>query len=167
MAPTEPPRPPEQVPAGTVGAISSLLSAVRGLTFTNALVIVILVAAAIPAYLLFKVVNDQALLDRVMSNYEEVDLPHSSSCTLRAAGVRGQPLTWYISSGFAYHGDDRWSLGVAVPRKPTMEQMQSYCETILLVVDFMHDPDHVAPGPTFPGTSERMIHKYTRSRDDE
>lgn len=162
----EPPR-PEQVPAGTVGAIGNLLTAVRGLTISNAVVIVILIAATIPAYFLYKVVNDQALLDRFLSNYEEVDLPHSSSCTLRAAGQRGQPLTWYVSTGFAYHGDDKWSLGVAVPRKPTMDEMQAYCETMLLVVDYMHDPNHLAPSPTFPGTKEPVIRKYKAAREDE
>ena len=140
--------------------IGGWITAVKGLTITNALVIVILIAAAIPAYFLYKVINNTELLDRFLSSYEEISMPETSSCTLRSAATRGSASVWYISTGFAYHGDDKWTMGVAISKKPTMEQMQAYCDTLLLVVDYLHDPDHTAPSPNFPGSEDPVIRKY-------
>lgn len=115
-----------------------LLTAVRGLTLTNAAVIAMLVVVAIPAYLVYAAVNNQALLDRFMSDYREVS-SQNIPCAVREAKYRGGPATWTITTGFAFHGRDRYIIGVALDFEPNNEALQSYCETLKLIADNMRN----------------------------
>ena len=51
----------------------------------------------------------------------------------------GGPDLWSVSTGFAYQGADRWQMGVILDHRPTSEQEVSYCETLKILVDQMHD----------------------------
>jgi hypothetical protein len=140
------------------------LTAVKGLTLTNAAVIILLVVGLGPAYLIYKIVNDEKLMDRVMSEYQEVS-SEMTPCALRMVHARGAPETWYMSTGFAYQGSDRWMVAVAMDHKPNHEEIASYCATLGLIVDFMRDPD--AESPTFPNNSgEPVVRQYQRNRGD-
>lgn len=148
--------------------VTGWLTIVKGLTPTNAIVVFILVVALVPAYIAWKMINDQTLLDRLMSDYN-VLASQNSSCTLRSARQRGEPLTFFISTGFAYEGDDRWTVGVSISHEPNSAEVQSYCEVLNLVVDYMRSPEQLEP-PAFPGTDDPLIWKYRDkggSRDNE
>jgi hypothetical protein len=119
------------------GRIAGWLSAVRGLTLTNAVVIVLLVAVMIPAYFVYRALGDPALLDRFLSSYTELP-PAGTSCTIRQASMRGGPDVWSISRGFAFQGSDRWSVAVLLDRRPTDEDVTTYCATLGIIVDHMH-----------------------------
>lgn len=138
--------------------VTGWLSIVKGLTPTNAMVIVILVVALLPAYVAWKMINDQTLLDRIMSDYNVI-ASQNSSCTLRSARQRGEPLTFFISTGFAYEGEDRWTIGVTLDRQPSPTELATYCEVLNLVVDYMRNPAQVDI-PTFPGTDNPVIWPY-------
>lgn len=140
------------------GRIVNFLHAVRGLTLTNALVIILLALVIIPAYIVWKAINSDALLDRLMSNYE-VHASQMHSCTLRSARLRGEPTTWSVTSGFAYEGEDKWFIGVSVQREPSGEEITAYCEVLGLVVDYMRSPQ-TTNVPNFPGTNDPIIWKY-------
>lgn len=119
------------------GRVAGLLAAVRGLTLTNAIVIVLLVAVMVPAYFVYRALGDPQLLDRFLSSYTE--LPSAgSSCTIREARMRGGPEIWSISTGFAFQGSDRWTVAVLLDRKPTEEDVTTYCATLGIIVDHMH-----------------------------
>ena len=150
VPPVEPPHPP--------GAIASWIGLAKGLTPTNAMVIVILVAALLPAYIAWKVINDSALLDRIMSDYN-VYSSQMASCTLRSARLRGEPMAFFLTTGFAYEGEDRWSVGVTLDHQPDADELASYCAVLNLVVDYMRNPEQLDP-PKFPGTDDPVIWKY-------
>lgn len=134
-------------------------NAIKGLTLTNALVIVMLVVVAIPAYLVYRALNDEQLLNRFLSRYEELS-NWQSSCTIRTAKQVGGPEFWGISTGFAYDGNDRWTIAVLLDHQPTNEDVESYCQTLNLIVDFMRDPD--AQSPTFPHNDKPVIKQYQK-----
>lgn len=116
------------------------LTAVKGLTLTNALVIVILMIVAIPAYLMYKAVNDAALLDRFMSSYEEIS-SQNVGCAMRKAKRRGSQPIWTITTGFAYQGADKWTISVVLEHEPDTTEIVSFCETLKLIADKLVVPD--------------------------
>ena len=142
------------------GVTASILHAVKGMSLTNVLVIVLLAAVAIPSYLMWSVLNDPVKLGRFLSSYEE-QTSDKWPCVLRIASLRGAGDTYAISTGFAVQGTERWNIGVQIDRKPTDQEMISYCETLNLLVDFMRNPD--ARSPTSPSTEEPLIHTYPRN----
>jgi hypothetical protein len=73
-----------------------------------------------------------------MSSYRVIKSP-MASCQLRQARQRGEPYIWSISTGFAFEGGKRWSIGVIIDgQEPTVEEQKSTCETLQLIVDWMH-----------------------------
>jgi hypothetical protein len=112
------------------------LNAVKGLTLTNALVIILLLVALVPAYVVYKALGDDKLLDRLMSTYEEMSSQHSG-CTVRHVQERGGPDLWGISSGFAAQGADRWFVNVVLSHEPGTDEIMSYCESLKLIADRM------------------------------
>jgi hypothetical protein len=129
---SQPPTPPPDLERAT-----GWLSAVKGLTVTNAIVIILLVVAIAPAYVVYRALDDPALLDRFLSSYHVVS-SQLSDCTLRTGRQRGEPAVWSISTGFAYEGPSRWVISVLLEREPTMEEQISYCATLEAIVDHMH-----------------------------
>ena len=103
------------------GMLERAVASVKGLSLANVLVIALLMMLAIPSYILYRLFNDQAMLGRVLSSYEEIT-SDKTPCTLRIASLRGAGDTYSISTGFAYHGSDRWTLAVLMDRKPTDEE---------------------------------------------
>jgi hypothetical protein len=140
---SEPPPPPqigqppptEQVPAA---GWLSWLNAIKGLTITNVLVIAMLVVVAIPAYVVWKALGDEELLDRFFSHYKEISA-QNVNCTLREARYRGSEMYYAISTGIAYQGADRYIISVILDHPPTSEEINSYCETIKLMGDRFHE----------------------------
>lgn len=159
-APATPPPVPDPAPDGRY---MGWLAAVKGLTITNALVIILLVVFIFPTYVVYRAINDEKLLDRFLSTYREI-ASQNVGCTQRIAKARGGPEVWSISTGFAYSGSDRWTVSVHLTHEPTPDQLQSYCATLDLIVDFMRDPD--ASSPSFPNSDEPIVRQYRRERDE-
>lgn len=130
-------QPPDQ-PQQSEGRYLSWLNAVKGLTITNVLVIGMLVMIAIPAYLVYRALNDEELLDRFFSSFKETS-SENIGCTIREARHDSIHL-WSISTGFAFQGRDKYTIGVVLDRMPTDEEMVSYCETLKIIADSMHLP---------------------------
>ena len=128
-------QPTPQPPPGD-GKVLGWLNAVKGLTLTNVLVIILLAVVAVPIYVIYRALDDEALLDRFMSTYEEIS-SQQVGCTIRHAQARGGPATWGISTGFAFQGADRYVLSVVLDRQPTDAEMHSYCAALKLIVDNM------------------------------
>lgn len=118
------------------GKLLGWLDAVKGLTLTNALVIILLLVVAAPIYLMYRALNDEKLLDRFLSTYQEF-AGQQAGCTLRHVRQRGGPHLWSISSGFAYQGGDRWSVNVTLSREPNGDEIYSYCQALKVVSDSM------------------------------
>lgn len=130
--------PPSSTPdkQASEGWIIGLINAAKGLTFSNALVIVMLVIVTIPAYLVWQALNDPVLLDKFLSSYAEVS-DKNTDCTIRKARARGGAWLWSISAGFAFQRSDRWSVSVILPAEPSADDIISYCATLALIVDKM------------------------------
>jgi hypothetical protein len=120
------------------GRVSSWLNAIKGLTVSNVMVIAMLVVIAIPAYTIYRALNDEKLLDRLLSTYEETS-SQMTSCTLRHVQERGGPEMWGISSGFAFAGADRWFVSVVLGHEPSNDEIVSYCQSLKLITDAMLD----------------------------
>jgi hypothetical protein len=148
------PQPPEQrSPEGIVAAVAHFA---KGLTLTNVLAIGALAVVLVPSYLLWRLLNDESMLGRVLSSYEEKE--DKSGCTLRIASLRGAGDTYAISTGFAAQGADQWVISVIMSRTPSETDINSYCETLQRIVDHMRRPDQ--PPPTYPGTDIPLIWRY-------
>jgi hypothetical protein len=149
----------EQPPPQQTGVVVAVLNAVKGMSLTNVLVILVLAVVLLPSYLMWRMLNDPAMLGRFLSSYEEVT-SDKWPCTLRIASLRGAGDTFSISAGFAYQGSDRWTLAVLMDRDPRLDEnvMQSYCETLQLLIDYMRDPK--AHPPPFPNSEDPMVHMY-------
>jgi len=115
------------------GRLAAAASIVKSLSLSNVLIIALLAVIAIPVYIVYRALNDAAVMDRLLSSYKEV--PNTSGCTLREVKARGGPARWAISTGFAFHGADRWSINVILDQQPTTEQLTSNCETLKLIAD--------------------------------
>ena len=140
-------------PSSGNGRANWWLSAIKGLTFTNALVIIMLLVSGTPAYLMYKVVNSERMLDHFTSIYREI--PSSqAACAFREAKSRFGAQTWKIVTGFAYQGDDRWSVMVSRNLQPSSEQVVMYCSTLLELVTFIRG---LGGMPSFPGTDQPLV----------
>jgi hypothetical protein len=128
-----PPSPPNEG-----GRVSAWIAHAKGLTFTNVAVIALLLLALIPAYFLYRAIGDPALLDRVLSSYEEIAT--NGDCTIRVVAERGGPQRWSVSTGFAFAGSERWAVSVILDHAPGDEEIASHCATLLLIVEKMHEP---------------------------
>jgi hypothetical protein len=151
--------PPEPPPSN--GKYLGWLNAVKGLTISNALVIILLAMVAVPTYVLWRAINDEKLLDRFLSHYAEYP-SQTTSCTVRQIKVRGGPETFALSTGFASQGTDRYFISVVSNHMFNPSEERSYCETLNLLVDFMRDPE--ARSPPFPGSHEPIVRQYERGQ---
>src|SRR5262245_35164170 len=79
------------------------LNAVKGLTLTNVIVIAVLLVVAVPTYAVYRALNDEKLLDRLLSEYEET-YNAEAGCTVRHGRARGGMDRWGIMAGFASSG---------------------------------------------------------------
>lgn len=154
-------RPSDDQDEGKAGKIVGLVNSVKGLTITNAVVIIMLAAVAGPAYIIYRAMNDADLLDRFMSHYREIT-HFRTSCAVREVQLRNGPQAWSVSTGFAYQGSDRWTIAVILEREPDEDDVTTYCATLNLLVDFMRDP--AARSPSFPGTDKPVIQMYPDNR---
>lgn len=148
------PQPPQQQQSGMV---QTIIHAVKGLTLTQALVIVLLAAVLVPSYLLYRIINDPEMVGRFLSSYEEYT-SDKTSCVLRIASLKGGGDQFGISTGFAAQGADQWVVTVLMDRRPSESEIESYCATLNQIVDFMRRPN--APSPKFPKTDEPLIWQY-------
>jgi hypothetical protein len=139
------------------GLWQTVIHALKNMTLTNALVIVLLLAVTVPSYLLYRVINDPEMVGRFLSSYEEI-ISDKVSCVLRIASLRGGGDTYGISTGFAAQGNDRYVISVLMDRKPSEVEIQSYCATLTAIVDHMRRPE--TPSPTFPNSDEPLIWHY-------
>jgi len=115
------------------------LGFLKGLTLTQAGVIALVLLAMIPAYFVYRVLGDPALLDRFMSSYRVI--PSDSGCTIRSAAESGEPEQWSISTGFALAGTEQYTVNVVLDHEPADEkEVAGHCATLLLIVEKMHEP---------------------------
>ncbi|HEY3145468.1 MAG TPA: hypothetical protein VGJ75_03910 [Dongiaceae bacterium] len=153
---------PEQHP--DKGMIDHAIGIVKGLTFTNVGVIALLFLMAAPAYLAWRVLNDDKLLTVIFSQYQELPLK-LSECGVRVAAPRGQKPTWFITASFVLSGEDRWYIGVNTPIEPTEARAEEYCNTLTSLIDYARDPTN--PIPTFPGTTKPFPFIYYRPQEKQ
>jgi hypothetical protein len=134
----QPPSPPPET------GWLSWLNAVKGLTVSNVLVIALLAIVAVPVYVIWRALNDEKIMDRLMSTYEEIG-NQQSGCALRHVQERGGPDLWGVSTGFAFQGSTRWFVNAVLTHEPSREEIVSYCESLKLIADRMlqgngHEP---------------------------
>jgi hypothetical protein len=132
---------PSNPPPG--GRINSLIIAVKGLTFTNILMIALLMIIMVPVYIFYKALNDPAVMDRLLSSYSELSSP--SGCLIREFKPRAGKKLWTVSTGFAYQGSDRWLASVVLDHQPEDEEIESYCASLKLITDSWRNINEAAP----------------------
>ena len=113
--------------------LSGAANVLKGLTLKNVAILALILALALPVWIIWKAVSDPKLLDRFLSSYRVVRT--AGGCTLRVVAERGGPEQWSISTGFAAGGNERWTVGVILEREPSEEQIVSHCATLNLIVD--------------------------------
>jgi hypothetical protein len=124
--------------------VSAGLGFLERLTVKNAVAIIILLFALVPAYVVYRLVTDAELLDRFLSGFDVVDV--EGPCRLVKARERGGNWTWGIGHGFAIEGRARWTVGVVLTEEPTEDEIRSNCAILDSIVNYMHGMD---PPPEF------------------
>lgn len=124
----------EAPPPAPEGRVAGLVRIAQGLTLSNVLVLAALAVIAVPVYVIYSAVsgNDE-LLDRLLSRYRTIE--SKSGCLVRHVQERGGPDLWSVGSGFAFQGQDRYSINVVMSRMPSEDEIVSYCETLKLMAD--------------------------------
>jgi hypothetical protein len=121
----------EPLPEGKLAAAASVI---KGLSLTNVLIIALLAVIAVPVYVVYRALNEPAVMDRLMSSYREY--PNQiSGCTMREVKERGGPDMWSVSAGFAFHGSARWYIAVAMSTKPSDTEIAAHCEALKRIAD--------------------------------
>jgi len=126
-------------PPPNEGRLAAAATVVKGLSWANLLTIAALVVIAIPSYFIWKTLNDPVLLDRMLSSYKE-ESSQQTGCTLRTAKQRGGVETWAVSTGWAFHGGDRYYIAVAMNRAPAENELAAYCATLKLLAEKLGQP---------------------------
>lgn len=126
------------------GRVLGWLTAVKGLTISNVLVIAMLGVIAVPIYAAYRILNDEALLDKLLSSYKEYP-PSDAGCTIRELRPRSAAAQWTIATGFAYEGTDRWLAGVVLDHSPNEAERESYCASLKLITESWHNILEAAP----------------------
>lgn len=118
------------------GMIGGLANVLKSLSIWNVLTLLLLCLILVPIWVIYRAVSDEKLMDRLLSQYEEIT-ETSVGCILRHVRVRGGPDQWAIASGFAYQGGDRWYLSVITnsTNQPTQQEVAAYCESLKLITD--------------------------------
>ena len=143
---------------GRLGALGRIVELIKGLTLTNVLVIVLLGLAIGPAYLTWRVINDENLLSLIMSSFSEKPMP-GTDCAMRVAALRAGRSTYYISLSYAYSGNDRWYIGVNTPVEPTPEAAKAYCDVLDQIIAHARGE---APVPNFPNSKRPMFQQRSQ-----
>jgi hypothetical protein len=156
--PPPPPPPDTQQQPDRIGLIGGIAGIIKGFTLKNVAITALLALIILPGFVIWRVMNDASMLNKLTSRYEEYT-SDKIPCTLRVASVRGGGDHYSISTGFAFQGSDRYIMGVIMDRKPGEIELQSYCEVLQKIVDHLRRPED-APSPTFPGTDEPLIWHY-------
>jgi hypothetical protein len=123
-----PPPPPTTVTAG--------LSFLERLTPKNALAILLLLCGLVPAYVVYRLVTDPALLDRFLSAYAVE--PTSTACRIVRARERGEDFSYAVTTGIAFEGQTRYTIGAIMSRLPTEEEQQTLCVILQTMIDALH-----------------------------
>jgi hypothetical protein len=129
---------PQPPPDHKLGMVEGAANIVKGLSLNNVLTIALLAVIAVPVYVIYRALDDDKLMDRFMSTYEEVS-NQNVPCAMRHVQARGGPDEWGISTGFSFVGKDRWFINVVMNHQPSPEEIVSYCETLKLIADKMLD----------------------------
>lgn len=153
---------PDPSTSSGAGMVDKTVGIIKGLNWTNVGIIAVLFVMAAPAYLAWRVINDDKLLTIIFSQYQELPL-QLSECGVRVAAPRGQKPTWFISNSFAFFSEDRWYVGVNTPIEPTAEIAEQYCKALTSLIDYARDP--TKPIPTFPGTTKPFPFVYYRPQE--
>lgn len=120
--------------------LERILNLLKGLSFGNVVVIFILVMTAAAIYTLYRFLNDEILMNKFLSHYEESS-NDKIPCTSRIGSKRGGALTYSITTGFAYDGNDRWVIGIHRDAKISKDEFFEYCIALQMFVDYLHRPD--------------------------
>lgn len=124
--------------------VAGWLGAVKGLTFTNVAVIAMLGIVAVPLYAAYRVLNDETLLDKLLSSYHEFP-PSETGCTIRELRPRSAAPQWTVATGFAYQGTDKWLAGVVLDHAPDATEQESYCTSLKLITESWRNIVESAP----------------------
>lgn len=106
------------------------------LTPKNAAAILLLLCGLAPSYVLYRLVTDPALLDRFLSSYAVE--PTSTACRLVKARERGEDYSFAVTTGIAFEGQTRYSLGAVMTREPTEEEQATICVLLQTMIDALH-----------------------------
>lgn len=134
--------------------LDRILTQVKGLTITNVIVMIMLFIVAMPAYVGWRVINDEKLMAIVFSNYQEVDVP--TACTLVVAQPAGGQRHWYIRNLFTERNREIWYAAVRLSFMPDTEAMEKYCNALDQIIDYARDPVNELE-PLFPGSPRAIF----------
>lgn len=107
--------------------ITKLVEGLKTLTLTNVLVFALLVVTSIPAYLLYRIVNDERLLTYVFSSFEIVQTEIEGECDMVRIVVPPDGDRYFIRDTFLTKGSAVHGVYIRTESKPTPQQMIVLC----------------------------------------
>jgi hypothetical protein len=105
------------------------VSAIKSLTLTNVLLLGLLIAVCFPAYVGYRILNDEQLLVHVASSYEEMHYG-IGNCTVYRAHARGNEPEFIVRYMFRIDNLGRWYLAIKSNAEPTKEDAAKRCNLL-------------------------------------
>lgn len=136
--------------------LQKLLDAVKGLTLLNIAVLALLLFLLLPAYLAWKIMNDEMMFNAVFSAYSELDSPTDCSLTFQQA-AGGRPY-YLIRQVMAVRSRETYGASVRLDwdHLPDHDAMVRYCDTLDSIVAYARDPNNSVI-PRFPQSNRPLL----------
>lgn len=113
--------------------IRTVVEEAKTLTLTNVLIVGLILLVAFPAYVGYRLLNDERLIIQVSSSFE--DLRYGiGDCNVFRAQRKGDEADYLIRYNFRYDTLGAWYIAIRSTRKPTKEEAKATCTNLVKTV---------------------------------
>lgn len=112
----------------------SILEAAKGLTLSNVLIIGLLILISFPAYVAYRVINEERLMNYVASSFEELRFG-IGDCGVFRAQIRGEEPEYLVRYTFRFDRLGMWYLAIRGQTEPTKTEAKEKCAALAHTIE--------------------------------
>ena len=128
--------------------LKSILEITKSLTLTNVLMFGLLILFSFPAYVGYRIVNDEKLMTQITSSFEEMRYG-MGDCLVYRAQQRGEMPEYLVRYNMRHDKYGVWYLAVRSQAEPTRADAAKKCEMMAHAVEIARKA--IKPNDLFPG----------------
>lgn len=137
--------------------IRTVVDEAKTLTLTNVLIVALLVVVSFPAYVGYRLLNDERLIIQVSSSYEDMRYG-LGDCTVYRAQEKGDKSDFIIRYTFRFDRFGSWYVAIRSQKQPSKEEARSACDILIRTVTKARKAmggDVIPPGDV--GRDDRLL----------